>query len=134
MIRSFAPIANTEALPVAVDAWHALQVARHCGRLVLISWDDAALLAVRPDGAPMGIITYRVKPEWRVIEIWLGFVYPAFRGRGVYRALWGELVKVATFEGAAEIVSGTHTTNTTMRAVAAKLGRTESGVYLRYAV
>lgn len=133
-ILHFAPIANTQALPVAVDAWHALQGAGHCGRLVLIEWDDAALLAVRPDGTPMGIITYRQKPAWRAVEIWLGFVYPEFRGHGVYRSLWDELVRTATFDGAVEIVSGTHSANTTMRAVAAKLGRTESGVYLRYAV
>lgn len=133
-ILHFASIVNTAALEVAVDAWHALQEAGHCGGLVLISWDDSALLAMHPGGLPMGVITYRAKPEWRAIEVWLGFVYPDFRGRGVYRALWNELVKVAMFEGAAEIVSGTHAANTAMRAVAAKLGRTESGVYLRYAV
>lgn len=134
-ILHFDEINNTLAVPVALDAWHALRQQSLCQRFVLVAWDDSALVAVSGEhDFPLGILTYRVAKWRKVIELQIGFVYPEQRRRGVYRALWNELVIRGRMAGVASIESGTAATNEPMRAALAALGRPETGVYTSFAL
>ena len=87
-----------------------------------ISWDQRAVVAQDDNGRPIGIITFS-KINWtQCFSIALGFVVPLMRRRGIYEAMWQELVsgrKMTAFRlSAAQYVAGN---NTPMLALAKKL-------------
>jgi ribosomal protein S18 acetylase RimI-like enzyme len=82
------------------------------------------------DVLPVGVITWDVDAA----RIWVhqSYVLPEFRGRGVYSAMWNELVGHAQgLPNVRSIQSATHVNNKAMRTIAARQGRRETGVILK---
>jgi GNAT superfamily N-acetyltransferase len=133
-IRRVARLAGDDATALAVVA-HAEMIADGLAdpAFPMVNWDDGAIVAAL-DGEHAGIITFQFV-EWRSeLAIKLGFVDPKCRGRGVYRAMWRELVELAQGKGARRITGVTHANNTVMRTVAARLGRVEHSINLDFIV
>lgn len=94
-----------------------------------------AVLADAPNGRdmlPVGVMIWDLDEATKVVWVTLSYVKPEFRGAGVYKAMWGSLVDMAVAMGAARIESATHIRNQAMRAVAARQGRREDAVILRF--
>lgn len=82
------------------------------------------------DMLPVGVVTFFVDNA----RIWVqqSFVLPEFRGRGVYSAMWNELIGHAQdLPAVRSIESGMHVNNKAMRAIAARQGRRETAVILK---
>lgn len=98
-----------------------------------VAWDDHAVVAYDRDEL-VGILTYAVL-DWRSgVAIKLAYVRPAYRRRGTYRELWNRLVTACRGKGIRRIEGTVGTENAAMRAVAARLGRSETSVNLSFTV
>lgn len=82
------------------------------------------------DGAPVGVVTWEKLGSSNRLWINQSYVKPEFRRRGVYTKMWEYVVEKAKELKVFEIASGTHPNNAEMRAVAKKLGRTETGIIM----
>lgn len=134
-VRAFDGINNTPAAKLAVCGW--LDTAeRGLGDGALnMSWDHKAFVAYCANGRdmlPVGVLTWRFLDFIRELHIIQSYVLPDFRGRGCYAAMWDCVVQQAGELKAVAVVSGVHMRNSTMRAIAAKQGRIEAAVTLRY--
>lgn len=82
------------------------------------------------DMLPVGVITWDVDAA----RIWVhqSYVLPEYRGRGVYSAMWNELIDHAQgLPNVRSVQSATHVNNKAMRAIAARQGRRETAVFLK---
>ena len=75
------------------------------------------------DGRAVGVIVWEKLEHDREAWIVLGYVDPAFRGRGVYNALYRRLVEAARRDGLRSVAGGVVASNAAMRAVAERQGR-----------
>ena len=126
-------INHTPAFAIALEGHLALIREGLAPEAQIVSWDDQAILATI-DGEPVGVMLWRKPDHWRDVTLDLGYVRPAFRRLGVYRAMWDALVVCAQDCGARRITSVTSVDNADMRAVAVKLGRREATIGLWYDV
>jgi hypothetical protein len=104
--------------------------------LLFLNWDDLAITACR-DGLndiPIGVIVYQHVKWTKTLLIKLGYVSKAWRGMGVYRTIWNELVKKAQELEAVHIMSSTHVRNHDMRDASRALGRFEESVNIKFVV
>ena len=98
-------------------------------------WDSKAVLALDPaTDRIIGIIAFTEVKWLKELFVVHGYVLPAHRQKGVYRAMWAALVDVAQRGGWFTISGLTSTKNAEMRAVAAKLGRQEELINLKFNV
>lgn len=134
-VRLFDGVNNTPAAELAVRGWLDV-VERGFGDGSLnMGHDQKAIVAYAMNGReqlPVGVMTYRLLDWCREVLICQSYVLPEFRGRGCYTAMWERMVLEAAELKAVAIVSGTHTRNQAMRTIAAKQGRVEVAVSLRY--
>jgi ribosomal protein S18 acetylase RimI-like enzyme len=94
-----------------------------------------SLLALVPNGrdrVPAGVITWN--PTGNEAFLFQSYVDPEFRGRGVFTALWNELIAQAMNMKIVKIQSFVHASNSTMRAIAKKQGRREEAVVTTFDV
>lgn len=123
-VRRYEGLNGTPALPLALRGWTDLVDRGMCRNVVMLFWDNWAVVA-ELDGTPVGVITFS-KSDWlREFHISIGFVLPEYRRRGVYRAMWTDLVAWARELKFRAIEGSTKAENATMRSVAAALGRRE---------
>ncbi len=132
-IEQYDGLNRTPALTLALKAQLELLETGRMEAVLNVFWDQQAIVAFY-HGRPVGVITWK-HAEWaKQIDIALGYVEPAYRGKGIYQAMWEVLVYKAQTLKVPQIASGTHVENATMRMVAIKQGRTELGIILRYDV
>lgn len=94
-----------------------------------------SLLALVPNGrdkVPAGVITWSITGNEAFL--FQSYVDPEFRGRGVFTALWNELVAQAVNMRLTKIQSFVHASNVTMRAIAKRQGRREEAVVTSFDV
>jgi L-amino acid N-acyltransferase YncA len=133
-IEHFEGLNRTPATVLAIQGWLELQE-RGLGEPVMnLNWDANVIAALADDGACIGVIVWQHIKWTRQVFVDLGYVAPAARQQGVYRALWAALVEKARELKVPHIYGITHLDNIDMRATARKLGRIEIGVSLRFDV
>lgn len=126
-------INNTPAAELAVRGWlDAVENGWSDGNLNMASGLRAFIGYTQNgrDMLPVGVVTFSIESA----HVWVhqSFVLPEFRGRGVYSAMWNELLgHVAELPNVRSIQSATHVNNKAMRAIAARQGRREIGVILQ---
>lgn len=113
---------DPRVIPIAAEGWNAIVQDGQAESTTILSWDQNAIIA-HEEGKVIGVIVYKDQ-EWRKeLHLVLGYVLPDYRRKGVYGALWGELVLIAQETKRPRIAGGTHVNNTSMQAVMEKLGR-----------
>lgn len=141
-VKFYDGLFNTPALELAIRGWCDC-VERGLGDGTLsVSWDQKAYVVSGPanlsapgrDMMPIGVITFDHLPGFKKVWISQSWVQPEYRGLGVYRMMWERVILKAAELKAVKIESGTHMNNTTMRSIARKLGRSETGITLTYDV
>jgi RimJ/RimL family protein N-acetyltransferase len=132
-VERFKYLARTPALPLVVEGWNELIKGGRILNVVLVFWDDRALVAFRGN-KPVGVLTFAHIEHLKSFDIRIGYVLPQFRRHGVYMELWNALVALAQEEKIEAIESSTAMENKAMRAAAAKMGRRERGVLLTFEV
>jgi GNAT superfamily N-acetyltransferase len=87
--------------------------------------DDSLVLLWIEDtsGEPIGVLAYQWDTEDDGIWIELTHIAPEWRRKGVYTALFAELVRIGHERGATAIRSGIHRENTAMIRAAIRTGR-----------
>lgn len=114
---------RTRAIPVLATAWDELLKLGHADPVMIINWDDEALIAEDAAGHCLGVLSFTHMKWDRSIFVKIGYVRPSARRRGVYRRLWKRLVKIARERDVAQIQGATALQNTNMQRVMAHLGR-----------
>jgi Acetyltransferase (GNAT) family len=132
-IAHYSGLNRTPALPLAVRGWLSLIESGHCSNVIQVTADQNGFVG-SVGGTPAGVLTYRHEPVTKELIVGLGYVLPEYRNTGLYQMLWDALVIKAHGLNAVQITSATFVSNTVMRAVAAKQGRTESQVWLNFPV
>lgn len=114
---------NPEAVDIGLEGlFHLKRVGLLDESCTGLGYNYPAILA-RLDGWVAGILIYQ-EQDWNAqLFVSEGFVRSDFRQRGVYRALWNELLAVAREKGWYRISGVTHVNNDEMQAVMKKLGR-----------
>lgn len=130
----FDHINRTPALSLAIQGQAELLEAGLSEPITLVGWDNMAIVAFDVDGEAVGVITFAEAKWANQFDIAIGWVKPSARDCGVYRAMWDELVRVAQTKAVAVIWGNTHVENAQLRAVAKSLGRTETGVIMKFDV
>lgn len=137
MIQFFKQLNNTPALALAMHAWADLEERGLGDGSMSVYTSLNAFVAYANNGSdvvPAGVLTFEHQEHANKIWIYSGFVLPQFRGAGIYRSLWNELVLKAMELKVAKIEGATHMRNTAMREVAKHLGRTETYVVFNFEV
>lgn len=133
----FEQLNGTPALALAMRGWADVEERGFGDGLLNVYATLNALVGYAENGrdqVPAGVITFEHQEHLNRIWIYQGFVLPEFRGRGVYRLMWNELVLKALELKAAKIQSATHVRNIAMRAVSKKLGRVEDLIGMTFDV
>jgi RimJ/RimL family protein N-acetyltransferase len=125
---------GTPAATLAVKGWLELQEKGFSDGSLNMLGNMHAFVGYAENGRdmlPVGVITFTVE----IARLWIhqSYVLPEFRGRGVYSAMWAELVSHVTLNlpNIREITSAAHAKNQAMRAIAKRQGRVEEAVILR---
>lgn len=120
------------AEPLAVQLSAEL-MARGFMRTQIHAWNDHCTLAL-VDGEPAGLIAWRTIGWAREAFIALGGVVANHRRKGVYRALFNDLVAdlTANHPAVEAIASGHHVANHESRAMHEALGRQLDGLSYRF--
>lgn len=130
-IKYYKQLNGSPALALAVEAENALHQAGFTSGHVLVAWNQQALAAF-VDGRVVGVLTYE-DLEWKnELFVVVGYVHPAFRRRGIYRALWEALVARAQETGRPRIVGTTSVMNQAMQATMEALGRRPVAISYEY--
>ena len=103
-------------------------------RAVGLHWSYNAITATVENKVVGVIVWFDQTKESKRIWLQLGYVLPAFRGKGIYSHLWRALVEKARQMKCPEIHSATRFDNHHMREVAKAQGRVEYAVSLRFRV
>lgn len=119
---SYDQTTGTHALPLVLEGYAALQNEGNGDPAGVPNWNDRVLLILR-GVEPVAVLTYQELGWADAFHISLGYVKPAHRRQGLYRALWEELVRRARGAKRARIQGGVAWTNAEMRSVAEALGR-----------
>jgi GNAT superfamily N-acetyltransferase len=134
-VRLFDRLNNTPAAELATRGWLECVEKGWTDGSLNASSDQKAFVAYVENGRevlPAGVMTWKHFGDTNEIYVFQSFVVPEFRGRGVYTALWQSMVSKAIDLKASAICSGTHSQNRAMRTIAAKQGRREQFVMLRF--
>lgn len=128
-IRHLEKINCTPAVPLALDGWRELIERGLIDNTVLLGWDNKAFVA-EEDGELIGCLLYS-ESDWKdAYSVQLGYVKPAHRRKGIYRALWQALVAQAREKKRVSITGITSTRNAEMQKTMAALGRVAT--YITY--
>lgn len=126
---------ETPALTLAVRGWAEIDERGFSDGSMSVHASQHAFIAYAANGRdqlPVGVMTFAHDEDLKRVWVFVGYVIPEFRGQGIYNALWHRLVAHATELKVTSIQSGVHVRNSAMRAVAARQGRREDAVILRY--
>jgi len=133
----YSQLNNTPALTLALCAWLDIEGRGLGDGTMSVFSSSNALVGFAENGrdrVPAGVITFQHIPEGDKVWIYQGYVLPEYRGRGIYRAMWNELVLKSLELKVSKIEGATHVRNKAMRDVARKLGRTETHIVLTFDV
>lgn len=75
----------------------------------------------------IGAIVFYCNPETNGMHVWASYIFPKYRGKGLYPHLWDSLLEVAKRKEVLYIDSSTHRENETMRDLYEKQGRINMG-------
>lgn len=124
-------IQETPVIPLCVEYWADMMRRGLIGGGIPFSWEMNAFYA-EEDGKVVGFLIYKVQ-EWdHCLFISHGYVQPAYRGRGIYRALWEKAVELAREKQLISITGITHWENKEMQAVMERLGRKPASIGYEY--
>lgn len=130
IIQHWEGIENTPAIVIALRGQAECAAAGGAQEVGLHYSFNAITASV--DGEVRGVIVWQPQKEQHRIWLNLGYVYPDYRGRGIYTVLWRALVEKARELGVSYIDSGTSPLNTNMLKIAEHQGRREHAILLRY--
>lgn len=133
----FKQLNNTPALALAVRGWADVEERGLGDGTMSVFASLNAFVAYAENGrdhVPAGVITFDHDLTLNRIWIFQGFVLPEFRGQGLYRRMWNELVLKAIELKVAKIQSSTHVRNIAMREASKKLGRVEDAISMTFDV
>jgi len=129
-------INNTPALGLAIRGWADCEERGLGDGTLNVHATMKAFLACAQNGRemiPAGVMTWEYDAALKRVWIYQSYVLPEFRGRGIYNLLWARMVEHAAIDlKAHSIQSATHIRNSAMRAIAARQGRFEECVVLRF--
>ena len=127
-------INRTPALALALRGQLEMLERGLCDPVLNIYWDQQAIVAFGPGGAPIGVLTWQHTKAFKQFDIAIGYVLPDYRAHHIYRRLWRALVAKAAELGVEVIRSSTHVDNLEMQAAAGAQGRKFQGMVLGYQV
>lgn len=134
-IKVFHRMNGTVALALAIEGWSEVNNKGLGDGSINWSPDMAAIVGYAMNGREelaVGVITFDHRPGNHILWAQQVFVQEAFRGQGVYTAMFTKLVEIAREQGYVAIEMGTHIKNAAMRAVGQKTGCHEEAVILRF--
>lgn len=102
--------------------WHAELLQQGLSDVTALPKKSEAVYLLE-DWRCIGVIVFVEDSRESMIWIYLSYVDPEFRNRGVFRMLWDELVAIGTERQLIRITGGTHHTNHDMQKVMARMGR-----------
>lgn len=127
---------NTPALDLAIRGWAEINEKGFGDGTLNCYASLKAVLGYAMNGRdrlPVGVITFDYDTMLRRVWAFQVYVLPEFRGRGIYTAMFAELVRYGTdVLNANSIQMGTHLRNAAMRAVAKRTGCFEECIILRF--
>lgn len=82
------------------------------------------------DELPAGVLLFGIEREFKRTWITLAYVNDEFRGRGIYRTMYGGLRTISASAGVRSIEYATHLRNDRMRNVSKRMGCAEEFVIL----
>ena len=132
-VQLFEQLHGSRAMPMAVEAWHALLTAGHIGNSTAVQWNDLALVA-SAQGEQAGILTFRADANTGFLDVVMGYVRPAHRGTGVLSALGAALMREARERGRENITWSVSSSNEPMHRLARALGGKPAGTNYRLPV
>lgn len=91
-------------------------------RDVMVVAQQSAIIARIASGETIGILTFLPSEASNTIFLYLAYVVPDYRRRGVFRLMHDELVKAAERRGVAAIESVSMISNTVYRAAVVSAG------------
>lgn len=101
------------------------------GALQMSPTDECVFVMVAPNGRDFveaGVMTFAHEATMARLWINLSFVAEEYRGKGVYRMMYGAVQELAHQRRCRTIESAVHENNQSMRQVARRLGRREKFV------
>jgi GNAT superfamily N-acetyltransferase len=112
----------TPALKLAVRGWHELLESDLAENVVILAWDQKAIVAFDGDKA-VGVIVWIINAERSECFIVLSYVLPEHRRGGWHSAMFEELERIARDLKLHHIRSGMISENQTMKSVCDSEGR-----------
>lgn len=120
-------IGSSPALGLAVEGWNNLFLEGHNSDGVCLQWDQSLVWAsVGP--IPVGLIAWTYVESQQTIWIWLSYVKPQYRRKGVFRKMYSRLQQVAIEKKAVKISGGMKFNNLPMMSAARKCGRAQESI------
>lgn len=133
-ITHYNRVLNTPALSLAVEGWNELfrlnladtgsQLIEHTHSAIVVSVRDA----------PVGVMTWDDFPSLGAINVYLAYVVPEFRRKGIHRAMFNALVHRAQTMQREVITSGITVGNKRSLASHVSMGRKVQGFVTRFDV
>lgn len=128
-------VAGHPVLPLLVEGWHAVLQAGHGHDGLMVHGGHAAVLArSRYGGTIVSAIAFWPIPEEHRWVIGLSYTSPSHRRQGVHKALWAELVNVASAAGIRRIESGHHPDNDVSAAMQRARGSVVTSIHTAFDV
>jgi len=133
-IRHYNNMTRTPALALAVEGWMWLVKKGHTDGGFVLNWEQKAILALRENAVPVGVLTWSDQPWNASVFVNLAYVKLAFRRTGVHTAMFDALVERARELGRPTILSGAMKTNNVSRHAMKAQGRVEYAVMTKFDV
>lgn len=135
-VRHFDRVNNTPALRLATLGWldgHERGLGENVANIFMNLKAFVAFAKNGRDTVAAGVMTYEHHQcHNNEIFIYQSYVLPEFRGRGLYTAMWNEIVAKGIELKAVKICSVTSVRNSAMRMIAARQGRVEEAITLSF--
>lgn len=74
------------------------------------SWDEPAVVAY-VDGVPAGVCHYQINKDKQELWMNINYIRPEFRGKGLYRKIREDIIRIATEAGANAVRNWVHASN-----------------------
>lgn len=120
-VKHVAMINGTPVVPVIAEGM--VESGRYGIHEVVIHWEHEALYIENRGGGVVAVMSFAHQKHDGQTWIYMAFVRPEYRGRGMYRALWDAVVAQARDAGMRQVAGGVHPDNERMAGVAAAVGR-----------
>jgi hypothetical protein len=143
-IKHYEGLNYTPALKIAVAGHMELLNRELCSPTVLLHHSYKAFVATQDNADEpgevafseevVGVLVYEHREYDKELSIILGYVYPAFRQRGVYALLWEHAVTKAQELKCHHITGGTHVNNANMQRMMGNQFRQLTGMFYEYRI